>query len=262
MTDFANRFKDQVRSNFDVSKEQYVQFEEKHDFYGKLTDHLMDYIFEAASVPPGWEQQPLKILDVGCGIGNSTKRLQRRFKQAVLTGLDLSRNMLEAARVQCPEVEFVCGDAERLAEYFPREHFDLVIYPASLFLLPRQEQALGQAQMVLKGGGVVAASMILGVRDSDNTPILTLSGLPGIVHNDKLRNYLEGLFFGVANTLIQISLPEETLRDIYAIPALLAGLFPKYSPSERLVKLDELLEEVQTRRLNLLQEWMLIVAKR
>ena len=77
--------------------------------------------------------------------------------------------------------------------------FDLVIYPASLFILPRQEQSLEQARALLKDGGVVAASIIRGIRDSNDTPIQTLSGLPGIVNNDKLLNCLEGLFSGVAS---------------------------------------------------------------
>ena len=262
MNDFASRFKNNVRANFDLSKHQYMRLEEKHDFYGKLTDSLLNFIGGTGFVQPGWNQQQLNILDVGCGIGNSTKRLQERFPKASLAGLDLSPKMLDAAKEQCLGVNFVCGDGENLLEYFPAGSFDLVIYPASLFILPQQEQSLEQARELLKDGGIVAASIIRELRGKGGAQINALAGLPGIVKNEKLLGCLSSLFSQVSSTSVQIPIGQEVAKDIYAIPALLAGLFPKLPPPDRLLKLNELIAEVSTRNLELVQEWTLIAAKK
>jgi ubiquinone/menaquinone biosynthesis C-methylase UbiE len=260
MSNFSCRFKDQVRLNFDISKEAYIQFEQKHAFYGKLTNQLVDHVFQKGLVPSGWEQQKLRILDVGCGIGNSSMKLQELFPNADIFGLDLSSEMLEAAKERCPGIDFVCGDGEKLLDYFEAGGFDLVIYPASLFILPNQEESLRQARELLKEGGIVAASVIQGMRDKDNTQINALAGIPGIVRNEKLNHCLEELFINVSSSLLQVPMSRNVLRDIYAIPALLAGLFPKFSPQDRSTKLEALIAEIKERNLELLQEWLLIAA--
>lgn len=53
---------------------------------------------------------PERVLDAGCGPGNSTAVLARRWPGAELTGLDYSENMLEKARAAMPGVSFIQGD--------------------------------------------------------------------------------------------------------------------------------------------------------
>ncbi len=262
MNDFINRFKDQVRSNFDASRQEYLFLELKHDFYGKLTDKLVNFIGETGVVPPGWDRQGMKILDVGCGIGNSTKRLSERFAGAGLSGIDLSPKMLEAATEQLPGINFVCGDGENLSDYFPQDSFDLVVYSASLFILPQQEQSLQQARGLLKEGGVVAASVLRGMRERSGAQINSLSDMPGIVKNERLLPCLQEMFSKVYSSPLLIPIHREVLKDIYSIPALLAGLFPKLPPQQRLIKVNELINEVSERNLELLQDWVLIAARK
>lgn len=45
---------------------------------------------------------PARILDLGCGPGNSTAILAARFPGAALLGIDASREMLERARREGP----------------------------------------------------------------------------------------------------------------------------------------------------------------
>ena len=262
MDDFENRFKHQVLLNFNASKQQYGQLEQKHDFYGKLTDELIAFLLQTGLVPQGWQDQPLNILDVGCGIGNSTERLQKQFPKARISGLDLSPQMLEAAKERYPGFNFVCGDAEKLLDYFSPATFDLIIYPASLFLLPQQEESLRQAQELLQDRGLVAASVIQGIQEKNNACINSLSGLPGIVKNEKLFISLGKLFSNVCSSLLQIPIQQNLLKDIYSVPALLAGLFPKLPPQERLMQFEGFMDEVQKRNLELFQQWTLIAAKK
>jgi trans-aconitate 2-methyltransferase len=66
---------------------------------------------------------PPRIVDLGCGPGNSTALLRERWPEAKVTGLDSSADMLDAARRDHPGIEFVAGD---IAEWSPAAPYDLV----------------------------------------------------------------------------------------------------------------------------------------
>ena len=50
------------------------------------------------------------IYDLGCGPGNSTELLSRRFPDASIAGLDTSEAMLDHARTRAPRARFVRQD--------------------------------------------------------------------------------------------------------------------------------------------------------
>ena len=54
---------------------------------------------------------PSRILDLGCGPGNSSKALKDKFPNAKLTGADNSDEMLAKARKSYPDIEFINLDA-------------------------------------------------------------------------------------------------------------------------------------------------------
>ncbi|KIX04072.1 uncharacterized protein Z518_07625 [Rhinocladiella mackenziei CBS 650.93] len=73
--------------------------------------------YEAERTRPSWDllsQVPLKspkrIIDLGCGPGNSTSVLLQRFPEAKITGTDSSPDMIEKAKKRLPELEFTLGD--------------------------------------------------------------------------------------------------------------------------------------------------------
>lgn len=53
---------------------------------------------------------PRRIIDLGCGPGNSTEVLAKRWPAAELTGLDSSPEMIDAARGMYPERRWVVRD--------------------------------------------------------------------------------------------------------------------------------------------------------
>src|SRR4051812_16928006 len=60
----------------------------------------------AARLPAGW--LPRRILDFGCGIGETTADLARRYPSAAVIGLDTAANALRRAResFDLPNVRF------------------------------------------------------------------------------------------------------------------------------------------------------------
>lgn len=71
-----------------------------------------------------------RVLDIGCGAGQSTREAARAAMEGHVLGVDVSDSLLQAARERCakeglPNVEFELGDAQVHA--FPAEHFDLCI---------------------------------------------------------------------------------------------------------------------------------------
>ena len=70
-------------------------------------DHMRDIVFpdtaftqfyQAMSSPIEKTDEPLNILDLGCGTGIEFEALFQRVPNAVITGVDLSSNMLERLR--------------------------------------------------------------------------------------------------------------------------------------------------------------------
>jgi len=124
----------------DWSPAQYLKFEDER------TRPARDLL---GRVPLG---APARVVDMGCGPGNSTELLVKRFPSAAVTGLDSSPNMLDEARKRLPAASFELADAET---WVPDASTDLVfanaIYqwvPDHLAQLPRVVAALPQRGML------------------------------------------------------------------------------------------------------------------
>jgi len=97
---------------------------------------------------------PARIIDIGCGPGNSTGFLARRWPGAELIGLDSSRAMLEQARATLPDVQWIEQDAAQDLSALGK--FDLVFSNAVLQWLPEHERVILAWFALLKPGGVLA----------------------------------------------------------------------------------------------------------
>ena len=51
-----------------------------------------------------------RVLDIGCGPGNSTAVLRERYPHAEILGVDSSQDMVEAARNTYPDIDFQLCD--------------------------------------------------------------------------------------------------------------------------------------------------------
>ena len=99
---------------------------------------------------------PTRVVDLGCGPGNSTELLVQRYPQARVTGLDSSEAMLASARTRLPGVDFVQGD---IAQWVPDEAPDLIYANAALQWVGGHEQLFPRLLRSLAPGGVLAVQM-------------------------------------------------------------------------------------------------------
>ncbi|MBJ7357037.1 trans-aconitate 2-methyltransferase [Nocardioides sp.] len=76
---------------------------------------------------------PRRVVDLGCGPGNLTALLARRWPEASVTGLDSSPQMIEAARHDVPGIDFDVAD---LREWRPAEPVDVLVSNATLQWVP------------------------------------------------------------------------------------------------------------------------------
>lgn len=97
-----------------------------------------------------------RVIDLGCGPGNTTALLVQRFPGAAITGIDNSPAMLEAARKACPEALFAAGD---IAHWMPEDKPDLIFSNAAFHWVPDHLGALERLARCLPDGGVLAVQM-------------------------------------------------------------------------------------------------------
>ncbi|VVE13015.1 trans-aconitate 2-methyltransferase [Pandoraea terrigena] len=123
--------------------EQYVKFEDER------TRPVRDLV---AAIPPLADRGVARVVDIGCGPGNSTGVLATRFAQAEVLGLDSSQDMVDAARARLPQCRFVLADIATWTD----GPFDVILANAALQWLPDHETLYPRLVSCLAPGGSLA----------------------------------------------------------------------------------------------------------
>jgi trans-aconitate 2-methyltransferase len=99
-----------------------------------------------------------RVVDLGCGPGNSTELLVHRFPKAEALGTDNSEAMLVSARERLPGARFELSD---IATWAPSAEAapDLIYANASLQWVPDHETLIPRLFDALAPGGVLAIQM-------------------------------------------------------------------------------------------------------
>lgn len=100
---------------------------------------------------------PQKVLDIGCGPGNSTAVLKERFPKADILGVDNSEDMIEKARESYPELNFRICDAA--AESDTLDTYDVIFSNACLQWIPRHREFIPAIFNKLNKNGVLAVQI-------------------------------------------------------------------------------------------------------
>lgn len=98
-------------------------------------------------------ERPDRLVDLGCGPGNSTQLLGQRWSGAHVTGVDRSAEMLAAARTRAPAFEWVSAD---LASWTAPAPFDLVFSNAALQWVPDHGRLIPRLWESVAPSGVLA----------------------------------------------------------------------------------------------------------
>jgi trans-aconitate methyltransferase len=103
--------------------------------------------YEQEAIERGWvnvENEPLfrllekldfaSVLEVGCGFGRVGAAIKRHYPEVIYTGIDVSPDLIEAARKRLPDSELIVAD---LATWDTDRTWDLVVSVSVLgHLLP------------------------------------------------------------------------------------------------------------------------------
>jgi trans-aconitate 2-methyltransferase len=99
---------------------------------------------------------PARVVDLGCGPGNSTALLVERWPTAQMIGLDASTDMLAKAKASGVGATWVEAD---IATWAPTDRFDLIYSNAALQWLGDHADLLPRLLGQLTEGGVLAVQM-------------------------------------------------------------------------------------------------------
>lgn len=99
-----------------------------------------------------------RIIDLGCGPGNSTAILRKMFPAAEIVGIDSSDDMIAAAKKSDSTIHFQCGDVSKgLSGELGT--FDIVFSNACIQWIPDHESLLPKIMNLVKPGGRMAIQL-------------------------------------------------------------------------------------------------------
>lgn len=98
---------------------------------------------------------PAEIIDIGCGPGNSTNVLAKRFPKAHVIGADNSQNMIDKAKNDYPDLDFILFNAAD-ESYDIAKKFDVVFSNACIQWIPEHKRLLNNMMDILNEGGILA----------------------------------------------------------------------------------------------------------
>ncbi len=117
-------------------------YDQSHDFVSKYGEGILSYL------------NPLRgetILDLGCGTGDLTNEIA--LSGAEVIGVDSSAEMIQAAKLKFPQIQFYQMDALKLKFNI---QFDAIFSNAVLHWIPQKEAVIERMYSLLKENGRIA----------------------------------------------------------------------------------------------------------
>jgi trans-aconitate 2-methyltransferase len=122
--------------------------------YGVFADHRLRPALELLGRIPLTD--PRLIYDLGCGPGEVTRIIAKRWPDATVIGIDNSPQMIETASALSDEIEWIEAD---IAGWTPEEAPDLIYSNATLQWLDDHDALIPRLFELLAPGGCLAVQM-------------------------------------------------------------------------------------------------------
>ncbi len=132
--------------------------------------------------------EPRRIIDLGCGPGNSTAILRGRWPNAEITGQDSDPEMLTAASQSDAGIRWIQGDA---GSWGPGETYDLVFSNAMIHWLPDHAALVPRYFQAVAAGGALAVQVPLHTQSLLHREVLAIADEPR--WRDATRNALRAI---------------------------------------------------------------------
>ena len=127
-------------------------------FFQGRSDHEEIHLAIAQAHPMPADGEVKRVLDIGCGTGQSTTSIKERFPNAEVWGIDVGGPMVRYAHHRAVKMNLDVNFAQRIAEdtKFPDNYFDIVTDHIVFHEVPAVEakQIVAEMHRVLRPGGV------------------------------------------------------------------------------------------------------------
>jgi cyclopropane fatty-acyl-phospholipid synthase-like methyltransferase len=115
--------------NENLNRETVVSYYDEH-----VKNKLNDYIIVNPRIEFGWETikrfapaKPVRILEVGCGMGSICSRMHKHWPDAVITGIDISTLSIQIAQKLFADDNLNFKESILIPDTFD-EQFDLIVF--------------------------------------------------------------------------------------------------------------------------------------
>lgn len=153
---------------------------------------------------------PARVIDLGCGPGNSTRVLRSRWPQSRIAGLDCSEAMIDQAKRSDSGVGWVACD---IADWNPSSLHDLIFANASLQWLPDHGKLFGRLISFLRPGGVLAVQMPFHYDSPLHQVMLSVSRCPE--WNERMENARNALTYHESGYYYDILISDCTSVEVW-----------------------------------------------
>jgi trans-aconitate 2-methyltransferase len=135
-------------------------------------------------------ERPRRVVDLGCGPGNLTLQLARRWPDAVIEALDSSPEMVAAARER--GVDAAVGD---LRDWKPQPDTDVVLSSAAVHWVPQH------AELLVRWAGQLAAGSWIAVQMPGNFESPSYAAVRAVARREAFAKKLSDIPFRVGSVV-------------------------------------------------------------
>ena len=136
-------------------KNLFARIAARYDTMNRIMSLGLDRLWRRTSLKRIELPERCKILDLACGTGDFTIELAKHWPNAEITGVDLTPEMIDIARVKLSEarnVTYLTGDAQNLS-MLESKQFSLIVCAFGFRNFPDKAKALAECRRLLADGG-------------------------------------------------------------------------------------------------------------